>query len=160
MDLLLSSIAADNHDRWLNPVRHQPVVDQEAGLRARGSPPPHATLALTDLAEAFRPGRTCTQYRVSGRDGAEPTDLILALGSAAAAFGLLEQMDRNSGVRDRKPHVLTLEGCLLEIRRSAIPAIRVFSPLHLHRVRPLERVPNRWTIPHVVRALVNGSAPT
>lgn len=156
MDLLLPCIAAANHDSWLNLIRHQPVVDQEAGLRARGSSPPHPTLALTDLSHAFQPGHACTQYRLHASDGLEPAELIFALGSAAAAFWVLEQMDWSGGAPDHEPRILILDHGQLEIRRSALPAIRVFSPLHLHRLKRLERAPKRWTIPHVIRALVNG----
>lgn len=156
MDLLLPSITAEDYDLWLNPIRHQSVVDRGAGLRARSSAPPHATLTLTDLTHAFRAGHVCQQYRLRARDEREPVDLILVLGSAAAAFRLLEEMDWSAGGRDGEPRVLTLKGTALEIHRGSVPAIRVFSPLHLDRVRPLERAPKRWTIPHVARALVNG----
>lgn len=39
---------------------------------------------------------------------------------------------------------------------STEPAIRVFSPFRLTRLRPLDCVPQKWTVKHAVRVIANG----
>lgn len=155
LDTLLPRIDRENADAWLN--HHQSMADAEASLRVHFSAAPHATVSLTDLSLAMLPGKACVRYSVEPLDTRRlPHDIVFHYGSAGALFAALQALPWTEGAYGYDAQPLSAGGQHYEVRRSDLESKRVFSPLHLDRLKPLVAAPQRWTVPHALRALANG----
>ena len=115
---------------------------------------------VTDLTNALKPGKSCREYclkSVSGGHGnLNTTNFIYS------AFN--GQLDRlwiycESLTFDHKYNPVRVTSPIeddVEIYRTDVQSIRVFSPFNLNNVKPLKSMPKKWTLTHVRSALVNG----
>jgi hypothetical protein len=124
-------------------------------------------VSVTDLENALATGETCDTFKVVDTDlasvpqreidGNVLIDLVQHFGSVSALYSVLSSLDwetAGSGYYDSQRH--ELNGTVYEIHRSEAKGVRTFSPLHLHRVKPLSSAPKKWTIRSAYRAVVNG----
>lgn len=114
-------------------------------------------LSLTMLANAQKAGAVCERYvfdlanqEMRGHQAlchlVNSVDYVLT-----DLLKVLKVMDFSRG---------TVELFGFKVRRVEEPAIRVFSPFHLDRIKPLTHEPKKWTVRHVLRAVVNGQYDT
>lgn len=160
-DLILDAVTPENHVHWLAETE-RPVIDRSARVQF-DAPDTTGRMYLTELEAAFLPGKTCPRYAVSRFTRTQnTTDLISHFGSLT---GLMEEIrelrwsPRTYGTHEGRGYeacVLEANGIAYRVERDDRDAQHVYSPLHLFRLRPLDRAPSRWTLSHVRRALANG----
>jgi len=109
-------------------------------------------LSLTMLENAQKIGAECPRFNFSPND---------AGGGLQALCGLLRAVDYSLSdlvqvlaAADFERGSVELFGMVVTC--SVEPAIRVFSPFHIDRLKPLDKVPRKWTVRHALRAIVNG----
>lgn len=110
-------------------------------------------LSLTMLANAQKAGAVCERYvfDLANQEMRGHQALCHLINSVdyvlVDLLRILEAMDFSRGA-------VELFG--FKVCRKEDPAIRVFSPFHLGRIKPLTHEPKKWTVRHVLRVLVNG----
>lgn len=113
----------------------------------------HRALSLTMLANAQKRGEVCKRYTFDlDSETMQGMQALCHVVNAvdfdlSGLVSILESMDFSRG---------TVEVFGFKVRRSEEPAMRVFSPFHLDRLKPLASVPAKWTVRHVLRVLANG----
>lgn len=151
-DVILDRITNENHLDWLNC--HAPMVDRSASLRLtpmRGG----EAIVIVDLANAFQAGKTCTEFKIERAGEILPLNLIFRLQTLRAVVDALADLSLDTSVGRFGERPVEIEGVTLTLYRGERRGIRVFSPLHLQRLKALPKAPGKWTITHVVRALAN-----
>ena len=142
----------------------------------------NGSLRLTDIADAMKPGKVCEEfcfnwnwhnarppsfYRLLERHEYNLRSLFNELRSLSwqhrkhwktgepqadwqslTLANLAVQMPKDFGQLSGDP------GDNVELYRSELRSVRVWSPFA--KVSPLTEKPNKWTIPHVIRALLTG----
>lgn len=107
-------------------------------------------LEILGLNNAFRQGYGCERIAFTfGQRGSDGLREMLV----SCDYHLAELLDAVAAV-DFERSQPSLFGAV--VTRRVTRAIRVFSPFHLERLRPLHAMPNKWTVPLVLRVLVNG----
>ncbi|MCH8500250.1 MAG: hypothetical protein LAT63_17415 [Marinobacter sp.] len=104
------------------------------------------SLCIVDLKHAFAPGKTCERYRFAG-----------AHGRGGALFAMLQELDWSiDAVLDvARAAGDDAELFGLKFIKDELPGVRVFSPFSVERLKPLEAVPVRWTVRHVLRVIAH-----
>jgi len=129
------------------------VSSEEVRLRIFGSGR-HRSLELVRLNNAQKRGAVCDRYylnledKLEGIRGEQALCRLINLVDYDLA-GLLDII----GSADFHKGDLTLFG--FRVTHSELPAARVFSPFHLHRLKPLKAKPAKWTVRHVLRLVAN-----
>ena len=98
------------------------------------------SIRVTDLTHALATGKECREVSIRNWQ-----DSCGAINHVQGRY--LEQLDE---------HTADSKDGSLEIYASTEPGRRTFSPFALDRIKPLKALPAKWTIPHVIRALING----
>ncbi|SHJ62887.1 hypothetical protein SAMN02745165_02810 [Malonomonas rubra DSM 5091] len=108
---------------------------------------------ITDLSEAMKSGRQCRSYSLNDT---EECGALNWLSSRSfdwplifAGLGALPWADRF-----REFDAIEVEGA--KVYMEDVKAIRVYSPFNLAVIKPLKEEPKKWTLRHVLRALLNG----
>lgn len=114
-------------------------------------------IAVTLIADALKRGKTCPRYSLSpsSRHNADLLNVIINRhgGKLSALVAFLEGLQFPVG-RFGGYEALILDG--VTIHKELRPAMREFSPFNLGQLKPLPAAPEKWTLAHAVRALVNG----
>lgn len=110
-------------------------------------------LSLTMLDNAQKIGAECARFHFSPAEsrGAGFTALC---GLLQAVDFSLRDLVQVLAAADFERGSVEIFG--MAVTRSMEPAIRVFSPFHMDRLKPLDKVPRKWTVRHALRAIVNG----
>ncbi len=113
------------------------------------------SIVITDVTNAMKPGKTCQQVKFSGvwnSNKCEVANLLHQYGDdfrqVFAALAEIPAVKYNGGTD------VVLRGIEGRAYNSEEPSIKQFSPFAT--VNRLKEVPAKWTLAHVVRALVNG----
>jgi hypothetical protein len=108
-------------------------------------------LSLTMLDNAQKVGAECARFHFSPTRGAGFSALCGVL--RAVDFSLRDLVQVLAAADfERGP----VEVFGVSVTCSMEPAIRVFSPFHMDRLKPLDKMPKKWTVRHALRAIVNG----
>lgn len=106
-------------------------------------------IVLGDLTNAFKRGKVCAFYTLSG---SEPDQLYRVLEKynydPQAVIDACHQLEFESLYSE-----MNFEG--LMVSKSEEKGVNTFSPLLLDRLNPLKEIPKKWTINHVIRMLAN-----
>lgn len=118
---------------------------------------------ITDISNAMLPGKVCRQYTVRVENVYDARDwcinnALTRADSLYQAFLMLEGMkwDQPNRWGSIPERAFVIDGVMLTAHKGFLKSIRTFSPLHLERIKPLKEEPKKWTVPHAVRAIVNG----
>lgn len=119
------------------------------------------TLTIIDGRNAFKNKSVCPLYRISGEECKNGNDSCPVLNSdwmhypLETVVELLETADWTQWL-NYKGSYNNIEVDGLTLYRSDENAKRTFNVNALDRLKPLTKQPKKWTLPMVVRALVNG----
>ena len=107
---------------------------------------------ITDLTNALKRGLTCREYTLKSEHGRHGN---LDVTNFINEF---ENLDRlwmfcESFSFEHKYDPIKTGG--IDIYRTDIKSIRVFSPFNLGNVKPLKAMPKKWTLSHVAAAIIN-----
>lgn len=110
----------------------------------------HQSMTITQLGNALKIGATCERFRFD-----------LPMSSEKSIWGLLDDVDYSLAQLLDVLASVDFDHGRPEIFGASVsagsePAIRVFSPFRLDRLKPLDRLPNKWTVKHAIRAVANG----
>lgn len=106
-------------------------------------------VVLVDLSEALKCGKVCPVYRLEDQEKA--LSWIQSKGlNWTVILKELSGLDGKPGNNFEAIELETLKG-----ERRFLQGVRVYSPFHHHRLPPLQTAPNKWTVRHALRALVN-----
>ena len=98
------------------------------------------SIRVTDLTNALATGKECRYVSIRDwKDGCGAVNHVRGR--------YREQLDE---------HTEDSEAGSFNIYTGTEPGRRTFSPFALGRIKPLKAKPGKWTIPHVIRALING----
>lgn len=113
------------------------------------------SIIITDLTNAMKPGKTCQRVKFSGvwnSSACEVANLLRgAGGDLRRLFALLAGVEGKQWDRGADVELLGVTGTAYN---SQQPSNRVYSPFA--KLNRLPAAPAKWTLAHVVRALVNG----
>ena len=98
------------------------------------------SIRVTDLTHALATGKECRYVSIRNWQ-----DSCGAVNHVRGRYR--EQLDE---------HTADSKDGTLEIYTGTEAGRRTFSPFALDRIKPLKAKPRKWTIPHVIRALING----
>jgi hypothetical protein len=98
------------------------------------------SIRVTDLTNALATGTECRYVSIRNWK-----DSCGAVNHVRGRYR--EQLDE---------HTEDAQDGTLEIYTGTEPGRRTFSPFAVDRVKPLKAKPGKWTIPHVIRCLLNG----
>lgn len=108
---------------------------------------------ITDLTNALKTGKTCREYTLKSERGehgnCDVTNFIYEFENLLDRLWMLCE----SFPFEHKYDPVKITG--IEIYRTDIKSIRVFSPFNLGNVKPLKAMPKKWTLRHVYAALIN-----
>lgn len=110
------------------------------------------TLRVQLLENAMVRGKECAEYRISTIQESHIHEFLEALDWDITS--LIHVFKTIQYKADKYQHAGLL------ITRSTSKAIRVFSPFNLTALKPLEKEPEKWTISHAMRVLMNGQYDT
>lgn len=113
---------------------------------------------ITDITNALQSGKVCIQYALKEKNG-HHGNLVTTnwIGSEYnCQFDKLLVFFNNLPFQKGKYGYESLSVDNLEIWKSELKAIRVFSPFNLHYIKPLAELPKKWTLTHVYKVIVNG----
>jgi hypothetical protein len=118
---------------------------------------------ITLLDNAFQRGKSCPHYSINFDSHDDKLPFINEFlrefdFSLEAIVDFLEgiEFSVNRWGSFEKYDYVSDNGAVLEIYKGVEKGIRVFSPFHVNRVKPLKEAPKKWTVSHVCRALING----
>ena len=114
----------------------------------------NTSLRLLELTNAGLRGKTCKEIIISFNDMQEYTDLKYNMVSESAGRVQLKNVRSFKDAQLFSAMAESLLNCHVSCKEQK--AVRVFPILNCDRIKPLKAKPQRWTIPHVIRALVNG----
>jgi len=158
---IYTRITRDNFMDWANDYAEKIDSAAELSLKIYGGPG-RDTMEIKDLQHAMKRGQSCTKYTIRRQDPMDSSDvgvgsLILRVGSLRALFRLLESLTFPTEHDTVNPsRTEELDGVEYKVWKSSEKAIRVFSPLHLHHLKPLTKEPKRWNVRLATRAILNG----
>ena len=114
----------------------------------------NSSLRITDISQAMKPGQKCRQVAVQS-DDRYSCDVANILwfsykGEVTRLFADL-QAAAPANQRDARTE---FAGYTVNVYSSTKESKRLYSPFA--KLNPLKEVPAKWTIPHVVRALMSG----
>lgn len=118
-------------------------------------------LRVTELTNALKRGKECIEITLVETEGCDilntwhrlGNDIDLLLNEAGVELDRAEE----TGSKQRfgpDARLESIDGRSLKVYRSAITGVRVYSPFT--SVNRLKSIPKKWTIPHVIRGLLNG----
>ena len=117
-----------------------------------------ADLYITDVSNAYKTGAVCTGFQV----GAQSSVAIMQC-VADCGYSVSELLRRCEAAFDNVPPsaraaTLPLDDEQLTVTRLEEPGVRTFSPLPaaLKTLKPLNALPQKWTLRHLMRVLTNG----
>ncbi|SHG54010.1 hypothetical protein SAMN05443144_1338 [Fodinibius roseus] len=122
----------------------------------------HYFFQVLDLSNAFLRGKTCVKYRLTTEKPYSFSTIIGDNGSLQNVFEKLEALDPGTYEQGQElsSYLLGKPDVSLTAYRRERKAIRVFSPLHLDHVKPLQKEPKKWNVRLAMRALINGQFST
>ena len=105
---------------------------------------------LTDITNALKRGKTCTRISIQSdkMDHEEIETLIFDCNyNFKKLFDILNSLDISGN------DSLNYKG--LTIYKNFQKSIRVYSPFNLKFVKPLKKTPEKWTVGHTLKVLIN-----
>jgi hypothetical protein len=158
---IFTRITRENFMDWANDYAEKIDSDAELSLKIYGGSA-RDTLEVKDLQHAMKRGQSCTKYTIRQQGATQPSDigvskLIVHFGSLRALFRVLESLEFPTEHDTVNPsRVEELGGVRYKVWKGSEKAIRVFSPIHLHHLKPLTKEPKRWNVRLATRAILNG----
>ena len=101
---------------------------------------------LTDLTDALKTGKTCKQVSVCPKFFHKEKDI--------AVYNVLESITDFQDFIHNTPDL----GEDFDVYTYDNKSVSTFSPFNLTVINPLKELPKKWTIRHVIRALLTGQA--
>ena len=149
---------------WFNPSKHSTFI-KDLNLEYRyyyGGD----VLALYSLENAFKTGKQSTGYRIcydrngDGHFMEAFSEILNELCNSQTPKGVwkwlesLEFVDGGpyQGVRAE----VTIGRHTVRVYRDNVPGNKQFSPFDLDRVKPVAKIPKKWTVVHLRKILANG----
>lgn len=147
---IIKRIADDCHDFWNAPSGRTYVSDEVLCFsRCRG---PWESLWIFDLTHAMRAGKRCLEVKIEWHrdEGFQEVQTFLKQWD----YQLRPAMEAINALPFPPKDYPPVEIGPLKFFRGGTSGVRRFSPW----VKPnaLPEAPKKWTVPHVVRALLNG----
>lgn len=139
-------------ESWIEALNSRECYVREPAARiAVSGMANNEELSITRLDNAFRAGKECITYRLSpalSDSGVSAlTDLLAEFDwDLSALLAVLDAVDSERGA----------DVMGYAVRCRVYPGVRVFSPFHLDRLKPLKKWPSKWTVPMALRAIANG----
>jgi len=121
-------------------------------------------IRITDLTDAMKTGKICTEYSITFVDKNLDQEQIACLNfmndmnwNIESVFNFCEaqnwEKDKWGGYNE--VYEYDERGNEMRIYRSDRKSVRTWSPFNLDVLKPLNETPSKWTLKHVIRALVN-----
>jgi len=154
----ISEIRADNFDDWSMDVRLDGVYSVEDNLyvtmNRSYTGDGDGRLYLKGLDNAMKRGETVTDYSLEDTGESLWINLMVEAGieSMRDLYDRCEELEF-SGYGSVE---MEIAGTTVEVWKSEEKAIRRFSPLHLHNLKPLNGEPKKWNVRLATRAILNG----
>jgi hypothetical protein len=110
-------------------------------------------ISLVELTNAMKSGKSCISYSFCDLDDCSALNWFVSRSfNWSAILEELGALPWDERAKEYDP--ITLDG--VKVYRREQKAIRVYSPFNLAVMKPLKEEPKKWTLRHVLRALVNG----
>ncbi len=110
---------------------------------------------ITDLSNAMKSGKVCRTYSLNDTEEGGALNWLYGRGfDWSLIFKELAALAWTDRVREFDP--IQVEGA--KVYMDDMKAIRVYSPFNLAVMKPLKEEPKKWTLRHVLRALINNQA--
>jgi hypothetical protein len=109
---------------------------------------------ITDLTHALKGGKSCREYTIKSEKGVHGNLVVTNFIHKFFGSDLKKLWTFCSALPFQESYdPVRTDG--LEIYRREIKSIRVFSPFNLSTIKPLKKMPEKWTLSHVRAVIVN-----
>ena len=147
---IISTINADNICDVHNTHASQYLEDDNLYVHFY-----HGSVKIIDLVNALKRGADCDEFTVQGDFNNDSASKFFH----EFQYDIKRLMSFLRALKFNKSRYGGNEGVNygeVIIYKSSLKGIRVFSPFNLDQIKPLKSEPKKWTITHVIRALLNG----
>ena len=147
---IISTINADNICDVNNSYTTQYLKDDDLYVHFY-----HGSVKIIDLTNALKRGVNCDEFTIQGDFNNDSASKFFY----EFQYDIKRLMSFLRALKFNKGHYGGYDGIEygeVTIYKSFEKGIRVFSPFNLDQIKPLKSEPKKWTITHVIRALLNG----
>ena len=140
-----------NMDEFLSPGNHEVFYKSENMKVVRWSG--FDDWQITDLSNALATGKTCIEYSLKSDRGGHGDLLVTNFVFSKFGNDLKALWNFCEALEIAGYNSVEVEG--IKIYKGEVKGIRKFSPFNLDKIKPLKKIPKKWTLRHVYSTLVN-----